>query len=503
MKKIVSRLVVIFLFLNMFVFNADFNNVYKELNKIFLKYENKLSTCSKKKQFYINLINKVNKISNSWKYKKYRRLLKIIKIVANHRLKNINCVDYKPSVYLWKGDRLLYNQFDYTWLVNDIINYSWIVLKKFFIPVKIEGVKVIRRLTSDFHLLINNKRYQYNGKKIYYYNCYNKKFLKKCIKSIREKEGLKKFLWVVYKDKVPYVYVFSSDRFVTVPFDFSKPLEAQFKFINKKWGVYIDKFLFVQKTIKNNKIYWLVDINWELFITVWPWTIRFYIYNANKKNFRFPLENSNLIIIKQTWDSYYIFTGGLKFYYIGDKKFFSNRLRFNLLWKLLFSSYLKLSSLQKDYNKNDIVLLLNLAKKYNWRRILELYKFIIQKYKYDPYLYDIAIKYHYTQEELENLLKEKKELLENWIIFDVLRHKKWVCQSFTEILSLIAILNWIEADVLKWYPKWSSLLHQVSVIWNLYYDPTYDLWNKYIKYFGMTKKKLLKYFKILKNEKVF
>ncbi len=500
--KNIFKIFLIFFLVNTYLFASNLvSTYYKKINNVFLNYEKELDSCKKKKQFYTNLVSKIDKVCNLKQYKKYRRLFKIIKIVAKYRLKNIRC--YKKSIYLWSWDWLLYNQFDYTWLVKDIVNFSWIKLKKFFKPKIFKGIKVINTITPDFHMLIDGKWYQYNGLKVYYYNCFSKNYLKKCLKDIIKKEWKDKFFWIVYKKKIPYVYIFSANKFVTVPFDFSKPLKIQFRSLNKRWGIYIDNFLFVQRTNKNNKIYWLADIDWRLFMIVWAWPIRFYIYNPGKNNFRFPIEDSNLIVVKQTDNSYFIFTGGLSFYYIGNKKFFSNRLNFNLLGKLLFPTYLKISLLSENYNKKDIILLLNLIKKYDWKKLSNFYSHLVNTYKYNPYLYKVITNYHYNQEQLESLLMRRKELLKNWIIFDVIKNRTWVCQSFTEIVSLVAILNWVPSDVVKWYIKWNSLLHQVSKIWNLYYDPTYDLWTKNMKYFGISKEELLKYFKILKNEKVF
>jgi len=68
----------------------------------------------------------------------------------------------------------------------------------------------------------------------------------------------------------------------------------------------------------------------------------------------------------------------------------------------------------------------------------------------------------------------------------------------SDIFSLIALVNWLDATVVDWYVPSRGYSHQVSQVWNYYYDITYGLANKDKSYFGMTKKELERYFRILK-----
>jgi len=62
------------------------------------------------------------------------------------------------------------------------------------------------------------------------------------------------------------------------------------------------------------------------------------------------------------------------------------------------------------------------------------------------------------------------------------------------LFSFISIVNWLNSNIVDWQVISSRYFHQISKIDDLYYDPTYDLADKKVKNFWMTKNKLNKYF---------
>jgi ABC-type long-subunit fatty acid transport system fused permease/ATPase subunit len=96
---------------------------------------------------------------------------------------------------------------------------------------------------------------------------------------------------------------------------------------------------------------------------------------------------------------------------------------------------------------------------------------------------------------LNDYLATHPKLIKNWIDFYTIKSKIWVCQTLSDIFSLIALLNWQQSTTIDGITKrWYA--HQVSKVNNYFYDPTYGLIIKSLSYFGMTEKELGRYLKI-------
>ena len=99
----------------------------------------------------------------------------------------------------------------------------------------------------------------------------------------------------------------------------------------------------------------------------------------------------------------------------------------------------------------------------------------------------------FTQQQLIEYLRQHPKYNSYWNDFYALKHKEGVCQTLSDILSLIALINWLNAGTVDWITK-RGYAHQISEINWYYYDPTFDLPTKRMEHFWMTRSDLKKYF---------
>ena len=115
----------------------------------------------------------------------------------------------------------------------------------------------------------------------------------------------------------------------------------------------------------------------------------------------------------------------------------------------------------------------NLINRNNFHSMKDLYKFFTKQYTYDFPLSKVRTEDH-KDFNLERLIKEKK----------------WVCEHFALMLSLITSLYWLPSWYISInYRKWYNYTwHAISLInWNIY-DPTWDIphgtskwmWNTFV-----------------------
>jgi len=109
-----------------------------------------------------------------------------------------------------------------------------------------------------------------------------------------------------------------------------------------------------------------------------------------------------------------------------------------------------------------------------------------------------------TQNKLQDILNKNKKLSYNWDLFYSFQNKVWVCQTISDLLSFISVINWSNSIKVSWQVIEDWFLHQISKINNYYYDPTFDIWYKNtwyknFKYFWMTLNQVEKYLKIIKQ----
>lgn len=295
-----------------------------------------------------------------------------------------------------------------------------------------------------------------------------------------------------YKDKIKVILV-NKNKIKNVSFmNPQKDVKENIKNITKIWWIYISNPIY-SYTLSWAFLGGLVNINENLFFLVpKKEQIVFLPINNNKHlcyslyNLKFPIYIKNLDII--LWFP----ANAFNFYYIWPKKLYE-KVNTKQLGKVLFSNFQRISFYNYNYSVKQMYNLLNFSTRFNNKTLSDIWKWITKNLKYNSIISQITKKMDYHQ--FNQYIRNSKSLWNNWIIFYTLEKKEGVCETFSDLLSTLAILNWLNWDTiwgkLKDNPKYP---HQISKINNYYYDPTYGIAEKNYNYFWMNQAQLSKYF---------
>ena len=214
------------------------------------------------------------------------------------------------------------------------------------------------------------------------------------------------------------------------------------------------------------------------------------------------LKNINWIkkwsILINNWNNFIsAWTNWVKYYYIGTYNLYKN-INLQNLWNILYSTFYRIWKYNLPYNVSYMYQLLRFAINFNNKHLTTMYKYIAKNMKYSKKINNLLNKRDMTQEKLDLILKNNRQLSLNWDLFYSFQNKVWVCQTISDLFSFSSIINWLDANKITWIVKQDWYYHQISKINNYYYDPTFDgwylkAWYKWLRYFWMNKQEVNKY----------
>jgi len=495
MYKIWKKLIISFFFSILIIpvfwlsLEEKLDNFFEK--KIDIKIENKYKweyqkICTTKITIYNKIINKLEKYK---KIKKYEKLIdRIVKYIKN-REKNIE--ECKIQFYQDNNTPNPTLHFQIKNLDNLIKNTEKIKKRIGPIPAKLWKISYAKKAYKNNIFNIWNNWYIIK-KSLYSSSSYISDIL---IKKFLEKYPDKNII-ITKEDGIYKIYLYNlSDAINLQDIDPSLWLKAnKDKLYKYFWIKYLDNFYYKKINDEGLIVGWTTDLGNNLvFFVIWLNSSYYPIKNP-EDIIPFAVSHEDIEIITKTWDTYqaWISNWKVKIFNLWNKEIYTN-IDKKLLGKILYSSFHKILIYNLDYTVNDMYLLLKLAEKFDNKDLKTLYRFITTHFSYAE---DISerLQNHISSEQLEKDITTLPSLYKLWNVFYIIKHKKAICQSLSELLSVIALLNWQKADIVIGKIDYS---HQVSKINQYYYDVTNDLWKKdHFQYFGMTKEQLLKYFKI-------
>ena len=515
--KLLVLLLIILIAGNSFAYSKS--QLQHNIEKRLIKIENKIykytksveKFCKLSDNFYKKLIKKVNLYQN--KYPKYKQIYNAIILVSKKRqvILNNKCNIYfkqnknidntiKENNNTKKPTNNTLKQWDFN--LNSLIDKAYlqtldknkdikINLKLTLPKVKLEKINQASEFFKDYvkiwtnwyflpeykYMLVEPKDINYILQKADYYLKNNKADY---------------FIYWNYWNKIKVILA-NKDKIKNTSFiSPKKPINENLKNIEKLWWLYINEPIY--SYVASWLFLWgLINIDGNLFFLVQKTEkIQFLIIKDNTHlhysiyNLHFPLyvKNNDKIL----WFSADIFD----FYYIWPARLY-NKVNIKQLGKVLFSNFQRISFHNYNYSVSQMYNLLDFSTKFDNKKLSDIWKWQIKNLKYNPTINKLSKTMNY--EQFTNYIKNNKKLGNNWIIFYTLTQKEWVCETFSDLLSILAILNWLNWDIVQWKIKNSLVYsHQLSKINNYYYDPTYGIWEKNYNHFWLTWTQLTKYF---------
>ena len=502
MKKVVILLMIL---LVPNVFAQNLTNVIKnrliqiEENAYQKNWSDKQKYCKDVENFYTKLLSYVKNYEK--KYPRYMQLLELIYQVAADRFKEnkklcLVSVKYQTqSKVSLRWDFYLYSLVD----KNEVLKYKKLNDNRYLNPqISLQSfvLNKINKANEIYknYVKIDSKWYLINGYSYievseewdlnnilsnvdYYLDKVNANYL------IYGLDAGKYKVFLVAKDHIKNLFYFNPKN----------SLYKNASLVNKLGWLYIWKIFYanVQKWIV---LWWLMRLWNNLFFFVPRKKLISYIsLNKNFDLFYAVFEKKYPILLNYSWNIYAFPKDIFNFYYIWPYRLYE-KINLQKLGYILFPSFYRLSSGNYPYNTSYMYDLLLTATKFDNKRLSDVWDWIINNFKYENKISDLINSKWFNQQKLNEYLKQHPSLVKNWIDFYTLKEKKWVCQTLSDIFSFIALLNWLDATVVDWYVPSRGYSHQVSKIWDYYYDPTYGLANNDKSYFWMTKQYFKMYF---------
>lgn len=242
----------------------------------------------------------------------------------------------------------------------------------------------------------------------------------------------------------------------------------------------------------------------EYFYIIFRWKYKIYDMTEYRKLYLELLnaldQNLDPPLIVKRKGKYYVYYNVRKFLLWNNLEDLYN---IQKLWKILFTSFWIKTTYNLPYSYEDFKLIEDTAKKFKWKWLINLYKYMQKNFKYNYKVLKKISQKHNNKNKKNNENNENNENdIVNWDLFFVFKSKIWVCKWLSDLFSLMALMNWYDADivlgVLKRKNNMVNLYHQVSKINGKYFDISSDLKNPSKQdYFGMTKERLSQYFLII------
>ena len=460
-------------------------NIKSQCNWLKLQEKNKKYISNNKNKTYNNIKNNSSKENSKSSFKKNNNISKNNQIInksqiVNNSSKNIEKSNYKLKFKLWE---IIY---DYNWNIKINTKYN---------NIKLPNIWKIQKIYDNFTIKVNNhwiwlKKISiitiqvndpYDGIN-YIKKHYNKDFL----------------FYIKDWNKYKYYLINKKDITILDPFDPSKSFEYNINQLKNAWYIYIDDFLYKKSDNNGIVVWWIFNYNNKLYYISLTWTWKYYkipkdkilhyIVKIKKWTIITKQENSNNIIWRKQW---------IKLFYLWKYEIYQN-IDLKRLWKMLNFTFYVIWKYNLPYNVKNMYDFINFTKQFEWKYLKDVYKRIIINFKYNEEIDKMLNEKWINRKLINNRITTDKKFIQNWDIFYTLKHKEWVCQSISDIFSIMALFYWKDADTIIWMTKKKWYFHQISKINGKYYDPTFDLKadSKKIRfnYFGMSKKRVEKYF---------
>ena len=498
-KKIIFLIVLIITSL----FSQTFSYSQSEINKLIRnkldtyleKVENKYNSleefeiCIKKKDYLQNLYDKVEQISGKFRSKKdiYRVLLTIKKLSIEKK-DNIICENTIWWWDFWLEDLININsykiyKYNYSWpkkISYTITEYTeatdmiWNFYKIWWHWFLFESYDFYNNISSSQKTLYTNTAKKQNpGSMIFYYKTNNK------YKII-----------IVKKEKIKYVWDYNlnyKNLSSVISYNIAK---------TRKFGVnIIDDILYsngdnIYKSAifeESNKLYYLINYG-EVSYTTIPNNI------DEKSQYLMAVYYAQWgKYLYRKWGKFYVLSWDLKAFPIGYNSYYA-KISLERLWSILENSFFWAAKSWYNYRVQDMYDIIKYSKKFNKKKLSQLYEDMKNNMVYNTTIKKLLDKDNWWDDQIQNYVNTHKSIMKVFNVFETINNKEWVCETFSEIFSIVALFNGLDSDVLVWRAiKW-NFWHQISVVSWYYYDPTFDLWYQKTKYFGMNKTFLDKYF---------
>ena len=482
----------------------NFNNIHNTQNTNSSKYKNSSNTTknnlinknNNQKSYIQGKKQKNNKENNSNNVSNKQNTNKNTSSSEYNNSNNNNSYKDNTSKYnLDDNEKLKFKinlkNYDYNWDIKiDTTKYN---------TINLPTIWKIQKIYDNFTIKVNNHWIWLKKTSIITIWVNNPQDGISYIKDHYKKDYI---FYIKDNDKYKYYLIDTKDISILAPFDPTKPLEYNLNQLTKAWYLYIKDFSYKRLSRDGIIVWWLFKYNNKLYYMSLIWSWRY--YEIPKDKFLDYIRNIKKwsIIINQPQKNYLIWRKDwIKLFYLWNFETYKD-INLENFWKIINFTFYIIWKYNLPYTVENMYKFINFAKQFEWKTLKDVYTWIILNFKYNKKVNDILNEKWMNQLLINKKVNADKNLIKNWDIFYSLEYKEWVCQSISDIFSLIALFYWKDADTIGWITKrW--YLHQISKIWNKYYDPTFDLeWDSktiHFNYFGMTRQQVEKYL-TLKNK---
>jgi len=494
LKKIITICICITINVNQCIIAYNFTNLKSIL-------ENKLDTIEQKIEKKYKQVNKVCDIKINY-YKKLYKLITEKQSKYSSKFKEIfeilkQTINQKQNIVKNECSHTI--KWDYFFSANITLK-KLIQAKKYYTnwTIKLTYEKTSPQIPKisqiqqkkDFCFKIDNNWFYVNW---YTYFKIDNWYLNVWLKQAQQNNP--DHIFYILSWNYYYIYLIDSEKLTNLfPFDPSLWFEQNIEKLTQAGYIYLKNFYYTKTnqnwvivsglTEYNNNIYFLSHT------TTWAYTIidEKWIYKITQilPKWSIIIHNNNNLI----W-----YLSGFKLYYIWPK-FLYNNINMEKLWKILEHNFNIIWEYNIKYSVKDMYQLIEFSLKFDRKKLSDLYKWITKNITYNKQVSKFLNIDKLNQEQLNKKVSHNPNLIKFFILFYILQKKVWVCQSISDLLSIVSIFNWLKADTINWISKEKWYLHQISKIEKYYYDPTYDLTNNIFKYFSMNLKKVKEYLKL-------
>ena len=490
-------MIISFLFSVTFSYSqSEINNlIWNKLDTYLGKVENKYSSlstfevCIKKKDYLQNLHDKVAEIYTKFRSKKdIYKVLITIKKLSIEKKDEINCQNN-----IWWGDFWLenkinidsYKYYNYNYSGAKKISYTiteyaeasnieWNFYKIWWHWFLFEQYNFYSNISSSQKSLYTNTAKKENpGSMVFYY-----------------KDNWKYKIIIVRKENIKYVWDYNINyNSLPIITKYNKEKTKTY-WVNIIGGILYSKGDTIYKSAifeEEGKLYYLIN-HGEVSYTTIPNDI------DEKSQYLMAVYHAQWgKYVYRKWGKYYVLSWDLKVYPIWYKSYYKN-IDLWRLEELLENSFFWASKSGYNYKLQDMYDIIKYSKEFNKKKLSQLYEDMKNNMKYNLTIKDLLNKDGWWDDQIQNYVNTHKDIMKVFNIFETMNNKEWVCETFSEIFSIVALFNGLDADVLVWKAiKW-NYGHQISDIEWYYYDLTFDLWYQKTKYFAMDRDLLDEYF---------
>ena len=504
MKKIFF----IFIFLWSFWYSYDFeywneilsieDSKYDTVVSKIKKYEKNVSktekikyiACKKKKEEFGNLIRRINKII--FKYKKKKEIyayLAIIKKISLHKYRWYVCNNAFFNKKINKKDYVLYNSMT----TNSFIPYEYSYSSGSDItstPKKyweiLETYDNIFHIWDEWYSIVGS--YKLSTVAVKYFDIYEKK-IKNDYKDQNvyyERKDDKITFYIVDPKIIKFIWSWninfvgrSIDQMIGNNRDILDRLG-----INYIWNIVVASW--ANDSIYTNVIF--ADSLERLYYYIQHWGV---VYSEIDIDVSFRELFTKLLYywkwgkyVYIRWNKMYFLSWAINIFPIWYKKHYKN-VSMDKLLNILSPTFFWISYNKFKYSVNDMYKIMQFAKTFNKQSLSDLHLWVTKNFKYNKEIEKIILTRKFSNQEINDYIIDHTNAMQNFNMFYSFDNKEWVCETISEIISILSLFNGLKSDIVTWIYEKDWYNHQISIVEDYYLDPTFDLWQTNFKYFGM------------------